>query len=376
MGVHDTAKSLYLSLGDLFSDNRLMDAKWFAEQEINTWSDWMDMPLRRRLWLWRRGFLSANGQLYDFETHDPALFLSYLQLYRLYKRANGNHRYLLDDKLSQHWMLAGYPENRPKAFGVLDDGYVHGIANTEFDGDAMPIERWFPEKLRTESKLVLKQLRGEGGNQVIVCRHDDDGFRIDEERVGEAELCVRLSDLSSYLVSEYVEQHDYANDLYPHSPNTIRILTIWDDVAGELYTPAACQRIGTDRSRPVDNFGAGGLSADIDVETGVLGPAVQYPFSGTASWFESHPDTGTRIEGVSVPHWERIRDTVERIARDNTNIPIIGWDVLLSQTGEPIIIEGNTGTHLDVLQAHRPLLADENVARVVSRYLRSVDPPT
>lgn len=369
MSVHDTAKSLYLSMGNVASENRVLDAKWFAEQEVNTWSDWMEMPLRRRVWLWRQGFLSANGRLYDFETHDPELFLSHLQMYRLYKRANGNHRYLLDDKLSQHWMLSDHSENRPSAFGLLDDGYVHGLANTEFQGSAVPLETWLPEKLRAESALVLKQLRGEGGNEVIICSHDEDGFTIDEERVEKAELCTRLSSLSSYLVTEYIDQHAYANDLYPHSPNTVRVLTVWDDVAGELYLAGACQRIGTDRSRPVDNFGAGGLSAAVDIDTGVLGQAVQYPFSGTVQWFDTHPDTGTPIEGASVKHWDRIRDTVEQVACDNTNIPIIGWDVLLSTSGEPIIIEGNTGTHLDLLQAHGPLLADENVARVISRYL-------
>ncbi|QSG07744.1 sugar-transfer associated ATP-grasp domain-containing protein [Halapricum desulfuricans] len=372
MNAHEAVKSLYLRAGRVVLDNKLLDAKWFVEQEINTWTDWMDVPVRRRLPLWRQGFLSPNIQLYDLENTDPEKYLSHLQAFRLYARANGDHRYLVDDKLSQHWMLADYPDSRPTAHGLLDRGYVHGVAGTELDADAVAIEDWLPETLEAESRLVLKQLRGEGGNQVIVCSHDTDGYRIDGEPVDEAELCEQLEPLSSYLVSAYVDQHDYAAELYPDSPNTIRILTVWDDETDDLYVPAACQRIGTDSSRPVDNFGAGGIAANLDVETGVLGQAVQYPFGGSVSRFENHPNTGERIVGVSIPHWDRIRTTVEEIARDNTNIPIIGWDVLLSESGEPTIIEANTGTHLDVLQAHRPLLADPDVTRVVSRYLPEV----
>jgi hypothetical protein len=139
-----------------------------------------------------------------------------------------------------------------------------------------------------------------------------------------------------------------------------------------LFTPVGIHRIGTARSSPIDNFSAGGFSVALDLETGTLEYAVQFPFDGTASWFSSHPDTGEEIYGTQIPHWDRIRNTVEQIARDNTNIPIIGWDILLNTDGQPVILEANTGTSLDLLQVHQPLLTDPDIARVVSRYLPEV----
>ena len=374
MNVHTAAKSSYLGFQRALSTNRLLDYKWLVEQEVNSWDHWIPTSLTRRLWLLRHGFTSPYGKLYDIETHGPDAFLSELQRYRFYRSINGRHRYLVDDKLSQHWMLADYPENRPDAYGLLDGGYVKGVAGTTLDGAEVPVAEWLPETLRDRGRLVMKQLRGKGGKEVIVCEYDG-GFVLDGDSVSETHLCASVADLSGYLVTEYVDQHEYANELYPHAPNTIRLFTLWDEVAGELLTPMAVHRIGTERSRPIDNFSAGGVSAEIDLQTGEIGRAVQYPFSGEVSWYESHPDTGAQIEGARVPNWATVRSTIERMARDNTHIPAIGWDVLLDESGTPVVLEANTGTDFDMMQVHRPLLLDDRVADVVSRYLPEVDPP-
>lgn len=374
MGLHDTLKSAYLESKRVASDNRLLDVVWLLEQEVDSWKTWVDLPLRRRLWLLRHGFTSPCGQLYDFETHGPEAYVSELQLYRLYRAINGRHRYLVDDKLSQHWMLSDYPDHRPTAYGFVDRGAVHGVAGTELAGAPVPVSEWLPVTLLERSPLVLKQLRGHGGKEVLVCEYDD-GFRLDGEAVSEAELCEAVEELSGYLVTEYVHQHEYADDLYPDAANTIRLLTLWDDEAGELVMPMAIHRVGTDRSSPVDNVSSGGLTAEIDLATGTLGPAAQFPFTGAVTWHETHPDTGARIDGATVPRWETISSTVERIAMDNTNIPALGWDVILDRSGDPILIEANTGTDLDLMQVHRPLLADPRVARLASRTLADVDAP-
>ncbi len=372
MGIHGTVKSAYLALTEAASNNRLHDYRAFAEQEVDSWKHWVSMPPRRRLWLWRRGFTSPAAKLYDFETHGPEAYLGERQRIRLYRALNGGHRYLLDDKLSQYWMMADYPDHRPEAYGFVDRGYVHGVAGTKYDGDPVPVSEWLPEAVREHSKLVLKQLRGLGGSEVVVVEYDD-GFVVDGESVPEREMCETVVDLSGYVVTEYVRQHDYADDLYPHASNTVRLLTLWDDEAGELHTPVAIHRIGTERSRPIDNWSAGGLSAEIDLETGELGRATRKPRSGGLRWYDEHPDTGAPIEGTRVPRWEAVRETVEEIARENTNIPLLGWDVLLDESGNPVVIEANTGTDVDLLQVHRPLLADPAFARVAARYLPDVE---
>jgi len=369
MTLHDDVRTWYLQLDRAMTHNRLMDYKWFVEQELNTWGHPMRLPFRERLEIWRHGFTSPCGKLYDVDRWGLEAFLSELQRNRLFDAMNGRHRYLIDDKLSQYWMLADHPEHRPTAYGFIDRGYVHGVAGTAFDDGPMPVDEWLPPALRERSKLVLKHLRGKGGKEVHICGFDD-GFTFDDRPVSEAELCERVGRLSAYLVSAFVEQHAYADALYPHAANTVRLFTLWDDEAGELYTPIAVQRVGTERSRPVDNFAAGGVSAEIDLETGELGRAAQFPFDGRAvPWYRTHPDTGAPLEGETVARWDRIRDVVETLARENTHIPAIGWDILLDSGGEPVVLEANTGTTFDLLQVHRPLLADDRLATIAARFL-------
>lgn len=373
MGIHSRIKSAYLSLGHAVSNNRFSDYKWLLEQEVNTWSNWVPQPLHERTQLWQHGFTSPCGKLYDFDTHDPSSYLSELQRYRFYKSLNGNFRYQIDDKLTQHWMLSDHPDYRPQAFGFLDRGYVHGLAGTTFDGYPTPVAEWIPEVLQRRSKLVLKELRGQGGKQVHVCEFDD-GYYLDSERQSEEDLTDSVAGLNGYIVTEYVHQHDYADALYPRSANTVRLLTIWDEEGGELLTPMAIHRIGTEKSSPVDNWSSGGLSAEIDLDTGHLAQAAQFPFSGEVSWYSTHPDTGSRIEGASVPNWNEVRSTIEQLALKNTHIPALGWDVIVNRVGEPVVIEANTGTDIDLLQVHRPLLTDSQVSRLVARHLPGVEP--
>lgn len=374
MGLHDRIRSGYLSASSRLRNNRVMDFKWFVEREVDTWKHPVDHPLRRRLWLYRHGFTSPLGKLYDLDRYGPEAFLSEPQRNRLYRSLNGRHRYLLDDKLAQHWMLADYPDNRPTAYGFLARGHVHGLAGTEFDGDPLPVREWLPDALRAHSPMVLKDLRGKGGKEVHVVEYEGGAFAFDDDPVTEDALCERVEGLSGYLATEYVRQHDYADDLYPHSTNTVRVVTLWDDEAGELHVPIVVQRIGTGQSRPVDNFSSGGLSAAVDAGTGDVGPAARFPFSGEVDWYDAHPDTGARIDGATVPHWDQVRSTVEAIARDNTHVPLVGWDVVLDRSGDPVVIEANTGTTLGLLQVHRPLLADPDFAAVAARHLPGVDP--
>lgn len=373
MGVHETVKSSYLRVDDIISNNPFSDVKWFVEQEANTWSDWVQMPLSKRLALWRHGFTSPCGILYDFETHGYDSFLSEHQKNRLYRAANGEHRYLVDDKLSQHWMLSDYPENRPTAYGLLRDERIHSVADCTFDGASEPIDEWLPAKLQHESPLVLKHLRGKGGKEVLVAGFDEsDGYQLDGRQLSKSGLCQAVRSVDDYLVTEFIDQHQYADDLYPDASNTIRLITVWDDLSEQLCIPAGIHRIGTDRSSPLDNFSAGGLSVGLDLETGTLGKAVQYPYDGSITWHTHHPDTGAQIEGVEIPQFREVVDLVERIARENTNIPILGWDILLDESGVPVILEANTGTSIDLMQVHQPLLEIADFRRVVSRFLPEV----
>jgi hypothetical protein len=120
-------------------------------------------------------------------------------------------------------------------------------------------------------------------------------------------------------------------------------------------------------SAPIDNWSAGGLSTEVDLTDGTLGKGARYPFSGTVQWYSSHPDTGAQIEGQSIPHWEAIQDGVLKLAEQYSHLPYLGWDVVPTENGFKII-EANDCTDVDLLQVHRPLLAEKQTREFLAQH--------
>jgi hypothetical protein len=76
-----------------------------------------------------------------------------------------------------------------------------------------------------------------------------------------------------------------------------------------------------------------------------------------------HPESGAQISGAVVPGWDRIQETVLRAAASLPFNRMAGWDVLVTSGGEPVIIEGNGNSDIDLFQVHGGLLADSRIRK-------------
>jgi hypothetical protein len=211
---------------------------------------------------------------------------------------------------------------------------------------------------------VLKPVYGFGGRDVLVCRTAaDGGVRVDGEATTRAAFERRVDGLDGYLVTAHVEQADYAARLYPDAVNTLRVLTLRDPDTGEPFVADAVQRIGTDRSAPVDNWSRGGLSAAVR-DDGTLSAAARWDGdAGRLRRHAAHPDTGATVEGVRVPGWPAVRDGVLAMAEAVPQLPRVGWDVVATGDGAFTLLEVNAHAGVETLQIHRPHLADPRVRR-------------
>ncbi|ELY44545.1 hypothetical protein C495_11609 [Natronorubrum sulfidifaciens JCM 14089] len=344
--------------------------------------------LRRRLWLWRRGFLSQSDAVYDLEESTYESYVSDYQRYVRTKRINGTWSVALSNKLLFHRVLQPFDERRMTVYGMLRDGTYHSVDSrtphrevTDGGAASAPAEgRHEPasetanaaqrvvSRLEDEGRLVLKWAHGGGGNNVFLCTDTDDGYRVNDDHYTGAEFRSLVAGLEEYLVCAFVEQGSFATARYPETPNTLRIITMYDDVENEPFIAAAIHRIGTTESAPLDNFTQGGLSASIDLETGELGPGAQPSTDGRVEWHTTHPDTGTPVDGELIPGWERIRAQLLEMADACSFVPYIGWDVIVTGSdGEFRVIEANSYPGLKSIQVHGPLLADERVRRFYER---------
>lgn len=322
------------------------------------------VPARVRPGLWRRGFLSESWVLYDLADNDPDDYLPDLARFTRTRLINGGHGAILDDKLLFDRFVGGGQGTLPRVFGVLRNGRSHDPAGN------MPTRRASAlvlEELRRRGGLVVKPATGGGGRDVFILRHDSGGFTLNDAPIDEAGIAVFVDGRNGDMACELVVQHPRLAALHPATTNTLRVLTMQDEHC-DAFVAAAVMRIGTAASAPTDNWSRGGLSAGIDIASGVAGQAAAYPAAGDRlTWHARHPETGAAIAGLKVPHWSDIVDGVLGAFRSLPDLKYVGWDVVVTEDGFRIL-EGNNYSDVNLLQVHGPLLADRRVRDFYRRH--------
>lgn len=146
------------------------------------------------------------------------------------------------------------------------------------------------------------------------------------------------------LVEECIEACDELKEFHPQSLNTIRIVTISNKEKSMVFSSRFKMGVG---DSVIDNVHAGGLYAQVNVDTGVVetdGIGVN------GENCEYHPDSGKKIKGFQIPKWNEIVNTCFEAAKMSEN-PIIGWDVVVNNKGLVEFIEGNHGPDIDTSQS-------------------------
>lgn len=136
-------------------------------------------------------------------------------------------------------------------------------------------------------------------------------------------------------LEDVLENHPDIAAVYPHSANTMRMITIIGD-DGLPYLIYSVQKFGNN-DRIVDNYGVHG---PVDLETGeFLYPA--HPGETTADeLFTEHPYTGHPLVGFKTPYFKEAKEMVLKAAMVIPQMRYVGWDVAITPNG-PAIIEGN-----------------------------------
>lgn len=145
------------------------------------------------------------------------------------------------------------------------------------------------------------------------------------------------------FLEEVVKQHKDLNKMCDTSCNTIRIMTFNNHGKPEILW--AGLRIGNGVNA-IDNFHAGGMATEIDLETGKL---IRPALDKALNEFTHHPKSGVQIEGFQVPCFDEVKKMVLEAALESDKILVVGWDVAVAEDG-PLIIEGNRRPGMDVVQ--------------------------
>jgi hypothetical protein len=318
-----------------------------------------DFPLRERLRLWRRGFTSESGVIYDLSGDRHRLYLSDLANALRAPLINGVSNPTLDDKVIFFHTMRSLRAPTPTVYGLVGR---RGVAWFESSSNAGrdPLRAL----LESDRHLVLKPAFGGRGAGISFVALENGHLVVNGEPRDESALRGLLT--PGTIISERLRQGAWSDAIYAGSTNTLRLLTMWDLERGEPFVAMGVHRFGTSQTAPVDNVSQGGLMAPVDLDTGVLGVAASMPYASRLARHTHHPETAAPIEGTAIPGWHRMVGGLLDVTRRMAHIPYIGWDVLVTDD-KWWIIEGNHYSDPSV-QIFGPLLEDPRVRRFYEEY--------
>jgi hypothetical protein len=272
--------ALHRRVGDAISRTaeRLSVYRTLARRDLETGPS-IDLPWRRRLWLYRRGFTSRADALFNPNEGNYREYISTVQ-HELADDATEPWNGLLNNKLSFYLLFGAYDEHLPDLYGLVEDGELRRVSPAladppweaehptpgggetsttdetgRIDGGVSSgraeAQAWIDDYLDERDALVVKPVYGQGGRDVLVCRRDESGgYRVKDDAKTDEEFAALVGGLEEYLAWEFAEQAEYAEELFPGSANTVRAVTMWDYEADEAFLAVAVQRIGTSVSAP------------------------------------------------------------------------------------------------------------------------------
>jgi hypothetical protein len=302
------------------------------------------------VWLIRHGEINHFYYLYGFDRADfnrPEDYFPEQAFCRIRDRANafyqiGPHRAryicLLQDKFlfGQYVSSLGFPT--PPIYALCDEEGLYWIAERR-------METW--DQLPSHAPLdgFLKDALGRCGRAVYPLRLEEGRIFLNDREISGQELQKKIE--GKYILQQRVVQHPEMSRMYPHSINTLRLITLRK---GSRILPASGTfRIGAGGNR-FDNWAGGGIGVGLDIRTGRLQEEGTFRL-GFGGRVKAHPETKVVFRTFEIPYFAEAVDLVCRLHGFFYGVHSIGWDIAITEQG-PVVIEGNNSWDIAFQQFH------------------------
>lgn len=246
--------------------------------------------------------------------------------------------------------------NRPEA--VLRN--IHGrYYDSGLVPELDPVKRLLAHEGR---ELVIKPAIGTGGGRGVRF------FTLQDGRATDGEETVPLDALFSeyrrdFVVEVALTQHEAFRHVYPHSVNTVRVMTL--RTSGGIFTVSAVVRFG-DSGRRVDNQGAGGVACGVRRN----GSLNSFAVDGLGRKYERHPFTNVVFKEQRLPGIEDTFALCERLHERLLSFDLVSWDIAVGEQCEPVLVEVNFGNQeINFHQLNNGPVFGEFTEEVVDRVL-------
>lgn len=308
-----------------------LSIRWFQDLK-NDFKTNKDTTFKQKIWAAKHGFLSYRLPQYGITPDNYQNFISDFE-YKWLRHINNKYRYWCEDKITIKYICSEYNECFPEYYYhiILKNGNNKVIPMMDCpEGFGNHFEDIF--KLVHEKKvLALKPDEGSHGDGFYKFEYVDGKYLLNHNPAEKQDVLDILEDVNNqYIVTEYINMHNEIKRIYDGAVNTIRMIVFKKDgknpVIGNAY-----MRFGSKKTGAVDNMGAGGMFAKIDIDTGCFYDSKIITENEIKECLY-HPDTGVKIEGI-LPNWEQTKQLVLEVAKGIPQLEYFGFDLAITENG-------------------------------------------
>lgn len=300
----------------------------------------VNLPLHKCIKGFFNGFTPIEYYYFDLDNNNMKEYLS--EFKRLYYRTKLNgpdYSAVLDNKLLFK-LVAGNKINLSKVALKKEKGVYIDDNDNKVSLDNVLKE--------LNGEYIIKPLSLGGGKGINKLTFKKEKYYIDDKEISLEDIKKELEKRSNFILEVYVKQAKYSSDIFPDATNTIRMITLKKE-DGSIILLKAMHRFGTKTSIPTDNASRGGISCDIEKETGTLRKCKT---KWNREWLTHHPDTNAEITGTKVPNWNELVNKIIGCHEKLDFLTYVAWDILVTNDNDYIILEANasSGSYISQLE--------------------------
>ncbi|MEZ5825815.1 MAG: sugar-transfer associated ATP-grasp domain-containing protein, partial [Geminicoccaceae bacterium] len=190
--------------------------------------------------------------------------------------------------------------------------------------------------------------------------------------LGEFIVELRRYEEHGYQFQERLRPHSDIATVLGNRIGTLRVLVVNEGDNPKIVRTSWKIPTGDNMA---DNFWRpGNLLAAVEPDTGYVYRVVDdiYPRLKEVT---VHPDSGAALVGLVLPDWQDMRQMVIRASRHMTGLPLIGWDIALTDHGPLAVeVEGNGGHPIMTQLPQGRGLLEEPAVRELMEKMKRIQP--
>ena len=184
--------------------------------------------------------------------------------------------------------------------------------------------------------VIAKPVKGDMGKGVL---------KIKNTSSEDYHTLIREKEKKTYVVEQLIKNCNELAIINPSSLNTVRATTLIEK-DGTPRILSMILRVGTPGCH-VDNWGAGGIAYNFDIESGVCN---MYGKDKKNHLYVFHPGSNVQMLGFKLPRYEELKKYVIELTKVYPKVRYVGWDVAITPDGFDLV-EVNCPAGHDMFQS-------------------------